>query len=299
MIVLAATRALGGGAGKELARRVADLAGLVSAQEQLLQDIRADVSALVESPQRTALIHIADAEISRSTVTQRELLTQARNELAQAAAQETDPLRKSFAWLLSAAVWAALADDEDPIITRHLCKAHGASVLAVQGMAQPARDPPSGAVKHILGTFGLLGAGVMPGEVKAKLFTTATRIESISSVGLIGVGRVRVVQYFATPAALESEAAIVKVHEYITGLRELLLDRGVPDGELPAYVPRLLRGRSLRTRGATVTLWGVVYAQSPPSATAATGKAPVVLSEGRSRREVQIRGRRNQEWRSI
>ncbi|MFI4993426.1 MAG: hypothetical protein ACHQCH_07410 [Solirubrobacterales bacterium] len=299
MVVLAATRAVGGGAGKELARRVADLVGLADAQQQLLRAIGGDVRALLEGPQKTALIHIADAKIANSTETQGELLKQARDELARAAAQETDPLRESYAWLLSAAVWTALRDREDAIVTRHLAEAHRAAVLAAQGMADPARDPPSALVKHLSGALRLLGVGAMPGEAKARLFPTVARIEAISSVGLIGLGRARVVQYIATPAALEREAAIIEVHEYATGLRELLLDRGETMGRVYAYVPQLAPGSSLSTRGATVTFWGVVYARFPLSETGGTAKTPVVLSDGRNRMELQTRGRGRQEWTSI
>lgn len=113
MLVLAATRALGGAGGKEFARRIAELAGLVNSQQKLLRAIQRDVTALVEGPQKTALTLIADAALAQSEELHRKLLERARDALTVAANQETDSLRRSYAWLLSAAVWQATEPAEE------------------------------------------------------------------------------------------------------------------------------------------------------------------------------------------
>jgi hypothetical protein len=261
-LALVAAKAVGSAAGKELAARVGDLVGLVDAQKTLLADIGRDVTALVQGPQKTPLSLIADAAVVKSAETRRDLLERARSELDRAAAQETDPLRQSSAWLLSSALWTALDEGESGLITKHLRNAYDCAVAAAKGMEDPAPEPPR-AVRYLAGPLRLLVGGVVVKRVPRSL-----RIALVTETRAPLVGVARAQQYMATDTARERERRLVEVHRYSCGLRELLIARGSPKPasrhigfawcpgrpwSLGGFLPRRPCGRSRTTNSSTVT----------------------------------------------
>jgi hypothetical protein len=297
LLAIAVAKAFGISGGKEFARRVADLAGLVDAQKKLLAAIQRDVKALVEGPQRTALIRIGDAADAHSPEAQRERLEQARLALDEAAAQETDPLRESYAWALSAAVWFALQPDESTIITKHLRRAHDAAVVAATQMGDPAVKSAR-AVRFLASPFRVGIPGVL-GPISFKRRPKSIRISTVSVLRAPRAGAVRIDQYGATKAARERERTLVDVHQYVRGLRELLIARGEPADRLPLHRPRLVHGGSVESPGwpkTVATFWALEYEQLPGGEEADAGDGSSALSDQRSGRQLWHRPRKSNEW---
>lgn len=142
-----------------------------------------------------------------------------------------------------------------------------------------------------------VGGRVALGAAKVRLRGRSLRLEIVTSVRIPRVGTGRVVRYLATKSALRNERHLLEVHEYSSGLREILLDLS-PGEDIPLYQPRLVPGPSIKPMLNSVRLWGVAY--EPVGADAApVDPATLLLSEGRSPEVIEVKRDKGSEWRRL
>lgn len=173
ILALAAARAFGGGAGKQVAGRVADLVGLANAQRELLEGIRRDVTAPVQGPQRAALVLLTDAASAKAPETQAELLREARRELVRAVGQETDDLRHSYARVESVVALRVIGVGE-------------ARLVQYLAATKPARKCEQNLVEVHAYVRGLRHLLISRGEAEDSIALYEPRLEPAASVTLQG-----------------------------------------------------------------------------------------------------------------
>ena len=118
------------GAGKELAKFVGPMIGLLDAQQKVLEEIRRNARALVERPYLEGRTYVRDASNAKDPHVQRKWLFDAEAKFVEAANQLTDPLTRSYAWTGSAVIKAHLRPGEKKVITDHFMNAYKCAVEA-------------------------------------------------------------------------------------------------------------------------------------------------------------------------
>lgn len=285
------------GAGKELVKFIGPLVGLVDAQTKVLHEIQRDLKALIESPFEAARNYVSDAALSESKEFQQRCLLRAEEEFERAAAQQTDPLKASYAWTGSAVIKAHLRPAEKAVIRRHYYNAYLSGVSAGEQTADPApKKLPAPVDRSIRGWLWVasrtgparIEIGHWPGSAAftAGWSRRSRRSSSVISISVPIRGVLRFETYGATKPAKERERRLVEINSHVCALREILVGRGVPGSELPAYRVRLEAGP--RTSGGSwpkmeQTYWALVFEKVPDGEDIATCDSPVMLSDGRKR----------------
>jgi|tagenome__1003787_1003787.scaffolds.fasta_scaffold20989986_8 hypothetical protein len=274
------------GAGKELVQFVGPLVGLVSAQKKVLDEIQQDVKALVEGPFETAQEYVQDALLAVSNETQEEYLMRADEQFVLAAAQQTDLLKKSYAWTGSAIIKAHLRPAEKAIITRHFRNAYTSGVQAGQKTADPAPKDPPGRVARSARWLGKMASSLGPARIAMGRRTQSVRVSSVMSVSVPVPrgGSLQFETYMATKSAKERERRLVEINSHVCALREILISCGVSESEVPAYRVRLEAGPRITYDSwphTETTYWALVFETAPSGEDIAQCDSTVMLSDGR------------------
>lgn len=130
--------AAGKAAGTEATKLLQELAGLQSAQVELLRSVDAKLDLLLAGPFKQGCLQLEDAQAAEDPEDRRRLLREARNSFTECLAQDPEPMRRSLAALHLAVIGAALGFKADT--ERNLRRAH---IEAFKAIGTEAKKPMS------------------------------------------------------------------------------------------------------------------------------------------------------------